>query len=41
MATGQLTYDKREKQSVLVSTVLGFGLDFYNILILAFLMGAI
>lgn len=41
MVTGQLTYDKREKRSVLVSTVLGFGLDFYNILILAFLMGAI
>lgn len=41
MVAGQLTYDKREKRSVLVSTVLGFGLDFYNILILAFLMGAI
>ncbi|HWW46932.1 MAG TPA: MFS transporter [Xanthobacteraceae bacterium] len=41
MATEHLIYDKREKRSVLVSTVLGFGLDFYNILIIAFLMGAI
>jgi MFS family permease len=41
MVAIQLVYESREKRSVLISTVLGFGLDFYNILILAFLMGPI
>lgn len=36
-----LRYTPRERTSVAVSTVLGFGLDFYNILIVSFLMGAI
>ena len=37
MAINHLEYTATEKRSVLFSTVLGFGLDFYNILILAFL----
>lgn len=41
MAVNHLEYTATEKRSVLFSTVLGFGIDFYNILILAFLMGAI
>ncbi len=36
-----LTYTRGEKASVLFSTLLGYGLDFYNILIISFLMGAI
>jgi len=34
-------YSRRERASVLVSTFLGYGLDFYNIMIVVFLMGAI
>ena len=38
IATG---YTRAEKTNVLASTMLGYALDFYNILILAFLMGPI
>jgi MFS family permease len=41
MHQGSITYNARERNSVLFSTVLGFALDFYNILILSFIMGAI
>ncbi|SDT10865.1 MFS transporter [Bradyrhizobium canariense] len=34
-------YTGKEKASVLISTFLGYGLDFYNVMIVAFLMGAI
>lgn len=34
-------YSNKERISVLVSTFLGYGLDFYNIMIVAFLMAAI
>jgi MFS family permease len=34
-------YTAKERNSVLVSTLFGYGLDFYNILIISFLMGAI
>src|ERR1700733_2331638 len=37
-ATG---YTRTEKTNVLISTMLGYALDFYNILIVAFLMGPI
>jgi MFS family permease len=36
-----LIYTRKEKTSVLISTLFGYGLDFYNILIIAFIMGAI
>lgn len=35
------TYTRNEKANVLASTMLGYALDFYNILIVAFLMGPI
>jgi MFS family permease len=41
MSADNLAYSKQEKYSVFISTALGFGLDFYNVLILAFLMGPI
>ena len=41
MTTETYEYSRREKTSVLVSTFLGYGLDFYNILVVSFLMGAI
>jgi len=41
VGTSYLRYTPRERTSVAVSAVLGFGLDFYNILIISFLMGAI
>ena len=34
-------YTRAEKTNVLASTMLGYALDFYNILIIAFLMGPI
>jgi|APCry1669192522_1035417.scaffolds.fasta_scaffold02431_3 MFS family permease len=36
-----LIYSRKEKSSVLISTLLGYGIDFYNILIISFIMGAI
>jgi MFS family permease len=36
-----LNYTSKEKSSVLISTLFGYGLDFYNILIISFIMGAI
>jgi MFS family permease len=41
MQNSSLVYSSKEKSSVLVSTLLGYGLDFYNILIISFIMGAI
>jgi MFS family permease len=41
MQSTSLAYSKKEKSSVLISTLFGYGLDFYNILIISFLMGAI
>lgn len=41
MQPTSLAYTRKEKSSVLVSTLFGYGLDFYNILIISFLMGAI
>lgn len=41
MAQASVMYTGREKSSVLLSTLFGYGLDFYNILIIAFIMGAI
>ncbi|WP_454651135.1 MFS transporter [Bradyrhizobium liaoningense] len=41
MADFASNYTRKERVSVLVSTFLGYGLDFYNIMIVAFLMGAI
>lgn len=34
-------YSRKERASVFISTLFGYGLDFYNILIISFLMGAI
>lgn len=36
-----LNYTSKERSSVLISTLFGYGLDFYNILIISFIMGAI
>src|SRR3954462_4209322 len=41
MQSPSLAYTKKEKNSVLFSTLFGYGLDFYNILIISFIMGAI
>jgi MFS family permease len=41
MPQASLVYTAREKSSVLLSTLFGYGLDFYNILIISFIMGAI
>src|ERR1700753_812652 len=41
MEGSPLTYSGKEKSSVLISTLFGYGLDFYNILIISFIMGAI
>ncbi|MCA1452638.1 MFS transporter [Bradyrhizobium sp. BRP22] len=41
MQPAALTYTTKERNSVLISTLFGYGLDFYNILIISFLMGAI
>jgi MFS family permease len=41
MQPSALAYTRKERNSVLVSTLFGYGLDFYNILIISFLMGAI
>jgi MFS family permease len=38
MAAIQQTYTKRERMFVAVSAVLGYGLDFYNLIIMAFLI---
>ena len=41
MQSSSLVYSSKEKSSVLISTLFGYGLDFYNILIISFIMGAI
>jgi MFS family permease len=41
MQGSSLVYSRKEKSSVLISTLFGYGLDFYNILIISFMMGAI
>lgn len=41
MQQPSLAYTRKEKSSVLISTLFGYGLDFYNILIISFIMGAI
>lgn len=41
MQPASLVYTSKEKSSVLLSTLFGYGLDFYNILIISFIMGAI
>jgi MFS family permease len=41
MQQASLFYTGKEKSSVLISTLFGYGLDFYNILIISFIMGAI
>jgi MFS family permease len=38
---GDLAYTRKERASVFISTLFGYGLDFYNILIISFLMSAI
>ncbi|HVX75294.1 MAG TPA: MFS transporter [Bradyrhizobium sp.] len=37
----ELVYSRKERVSVFISTLFGYGLDFYNILIISFLMSAI
>lgn len=34
---GDLAYTRKERASVFISTLFGYGLDFYNILIISFL----
>ena len=41
MQSTSIIYSGRERNSVLISTLFGYGLDFYNILIISFMMGAI
>jgi MFS family permease len=41
MESSSTVYSSKEKSSVLISTLFGYGLDFYNILIISFIMGAI
>lgn len=41
MQSTSIVYSGRERNSVLISTLFGYGLDFYNILIISFMMGAI
>ena len=41
MQSSSPVYSSKEKSSVLISTLFGYGLDFYNILIISFMMGAI
>lgn len=37
----EASYSRKERTSVFISTLFGYGLDFYNILIISFLMSAI